>query len=460
MAALDVGFAEDFLKKLSDCTHTTPLPLEDQARATAALLSQYAADSAVSVWKFDEDHQSLACVVGLSPDQKAFSTSFRFTSNNAKNLIEELSQGKPLCVDDLSASPWFKQCVSDYFEPQNINSVIVLPICLNEHLLGAIFWEHRGQQQHEWQTEHLLIATTQIDALALSLSQNQAKPSPNVSEDTKDLRRELDSRKQELENALAELRTTQSHLLETEKLVALGNLVAGVAHEVNTPLGVSITAVSHLDTALSGFENTYQKQTMKRRDLEEFLEVCHETLEILHNNLSRAAEMIKNFKLVAVNQANDVLEDVMIKHLLEALLKSLKHETKKKRVVIELIGPADVSIKSYSGSLYQIFTNLILNSVIHGFDAMEPGECHIRIKFSQIENGGAEIIYSDNGIGLSAEARQRILEPFFTTKRKSGGSGLGMYIVNNLIANKLHGSFTLLEPEQGFACKFRLPKHF
>jgi two-component system NtrC family sensor kinase len=457
MAALDTDFANHLLSQMDTHPLLAHSSLEEQARATASFLASITPKTAVSFWIFNVESNALSCLLGLNDEQKSFATGFKITSESAGHILSTLMAGKLVQETQLETSNTLGKMVNDYFVPQGSFSALMLPIRHQDQLMGALLWESHDKDRTEWKMEQLVLALGQVCALKgayFSFTSSRTTPATtNLAE----LQKQLDSRTEQLDNVLAELRATQAHLLETEKLVALGNLVAGVAHEVNTPIGVSITAVSHMSTTLQQFKNAYQEQRMKRKDLDSFLDTCHETMEILDNNLARAAEMVKNFKIVAVNQANDVLEDIMLKQLMESLIKSLKHETKKKKVNIELKGPAETSLKSYSGSLYQIFTNLILNSVFHGFDTMEAGKCKIIIEF---ESNDQNIIinYSDNGVGLSEEARDHILEPFFTTKRKSGGSGLGMYIVNNLIVSKLHGQFSLVNSAKGFACRFTLPK--
>lgn len=472
MKALETSFIDSLLHQLNSDQADGKEPFDEIFARYANPLNELTAESRASFWLYQKTETHLLCLACTEQDYSNKDNPCKIFQNENPNLFTEILKGRVLWQTPINPVDSLNEAFKEPFADYQTSSALFIPVHQQDEFLGGLLWEVKPAHFNEWQNEHFLLAFSILSLLKPILlntkkecqensSLQKATSAQGISNrlQLQELQNQLQSKSQRLDNVISELQATQAHLLETEKLVALGSLVAGVAHEVNTPIGVSITAVSHLNTLLYQFEKKYNDQTMKRRDLNDFIEVCHETFAILDNNLTRAAEMVKNFKVVAVNQANDLLEDVMLKQLLEALIQSLKHETKKKKVEFELDGPADTCIKSYSGSLYQIFTNLILNSVFHGFEDKQPGECAIQIQFKHQE-GGVEIHYSDNGVGLSNEAKQHILEPFFTTKRQAGGSGLGMHIVHNLIKSKLHGEFEILEPTIGFACRMILPKHF
>lgn len=473
MTALETCFVDSLLNPLDSNQADLKESFDAVFARYANFIKTLIADSRISFWLYQKTDMQLLCLACTDYEYLNKDNPYKISQEEYPSLFVELLNRHVLWQTPVHQMDSLNKAFKEYFAGYQTSSALFVPVHQQEEFLGGLLWEIKPSNFNEWQNEHFLLAFSVLSLLKpflLNANKNDQEQRNALEKSTsaqsissrlqlQELQNQLQSKNQRLVNVISELQATQAHLLETEKLVALGSLVAGVAHEVNTPIGVSITAVSHLNTLLHQFEKKYTDQTMKRRDLNDFIEVCHETFSILDNNLTRAAEMVKNFKVVAVNQANDLLEDVMLKQLFEALIQSLKHETKKKKVEFELNGPADTCIKSYSGSLYQIFTNLILNSVFHGFEDKKPGECAIQIQF-KYQDAGIEIYYSDNGVGLSNEAKQHILEPFFTTKRQAGGSGLGMHIVHNLIKSKLHGEFEILAPTIGFSCRMLLPKHF
>lgn len=247
---------------------------------------------------------------------------------------------------------------------------------------------------------------------------------------------------------LVEQRTRQ--LLQAEKMASLGELVAGVSHEINTPIGIGITAASHLRVRTTRFMELYNSGNMTRRDFEEYAADLQEALSLLGTNLERAADLVQSFKKVAVDRTTEDMRDFNLKEYLNDILMSLKPRYKKTGHQIAVECPDNISLKSYPGTFSQIVTNLVMNSLIHGFDGIEHGEISITVSRTG-EN--ITMIYSDNGVGIPRENLEKIFEPFFTTRRSSGGTGLGLNITMNLITRNLGGNI-ICESEPGKGTRF------
>ena len=235
------------------------------------------------------------------------------------------------------------------------------------------------------------------------------------------------------------LKETQNELVQTEKMAALGRLVAGIAHEVNTPIGIGVTAASHLKKEIKGFNDHYKGETLTQSTFEDFIDTSVQSSEIILNNLERAAKMIQNFKQVSVDQSSDRTREFFLKEYLESVIINLKPTLKLHAHTVDIICPPTLMIDSTPGVFYQIFSNLIMNSIIHGFEEQEKGHIVITVRYN---NDNLEIVYQDNGKGMDKESIKKIFDPFYTTKRSSGGSGLGTHIVYNLVTQKLHGQIT------------------
>lgn len=247
---------------------------------------------------------------------------------------------------------------------------------------------------------------------------------------------ELKKLNEELEDSMDKLRSTQHQLINSEKMAALGSLVAGVAHEINTPLGVSVTAVSHIEKLNHDNIELLMSGKMTKTDLKKFIMKLNESIDIVNHNLNRASELIKSFKEVAVDQASEELVEFNICDYLNKVLLSLKHEYKRTKHKIKVNCSASLNIKSYPGAYSQIFTNLIMNSLIHGFEDIKEGSIDINI---YKDNSNLLIKYKDDGKGIPENLIEKIFEPFYTTKRNEGGSGLGLNIIHNLVTQKLNG---------------------
>ena len=248
--------------------------------------------------------------------------------------------------------------------------------------------------------------------------------------------KELQEANTALHESLEALKRTQEQLIQTEKMAALGRLVAGVTHEMSTPIGLGVTTASHLEQKTQDLESLYQESKMTRSDLEKYVQTARESTSIILNNLRRAAQHIHSFKLVAVDQTSGEKRRFKLKEYLEEVLLSLHPKLKRTRHVVKVNCPEGLELDSYPGVFSQIITNLVVNSLIHGFEHKPQGE--IVLDCNRI-NGAIRIRYSDNGRGMSKEELSRIFEPFYTTKREQGGSGLGLHIIYNLITQTLHG---------------------
>jgi signal transduction histidine kinase len=260
-----------------------------------------------------------------------------------------------------------------------------------------------------------------------------------------------------LEESLDTLHRTQKEMVQSAKMAALGDLVAGVAHEVNTPIGVSVTASSFLAERTRQIRDLYQKGEMKRSDLEKYLALAAESSVSVLSNLERAAELVQSFKKVAVDQSSEEKRVFEVRSYLEQILLSLRPQFKRTPHAVHMDCPEGLRMDSYPGAVMQIMTNLIMNSLIHGFADGVPGEIHI-----QIEEVGDSVVlvYRDTGVGMAAEQKERIYDPFYTTTRGSGGTGLGMNIVYNLVTQTLKGSIRLeTSPGQGALFTLTLPKN-
>src|SRR5919199_171171 len=239
---------------------------------------------------------------------------------------------------------------------------------------------------------------------------------------------------------------------ELEKTAALGSLVAGVAHEINTPIGISVTAASVLAEDATDFSNIYKSGKMKRADLETFLDTARESSSLILANLKRAADLVQSFKQVAVDPSSESQRCFYLKEYLEEIILSLIGNLKKTKHTIKITGDANLTLNSYPGALSQIVTNLVMNSLIHAYGEEEAGQ--IQLDF---QREGEQLIlqYSDDGQGIKPENISQIFDPFFTTNRSQGNTGLGLHIVYNLITQKLRGTIQC-ESQVGRGTKFTL----
>lgn len=269
---------------------------------------------------------------------------------------------------------------------------------------------------------------------------------------------ELRTAKENAELALVELREAQQNLIDAERLAALGGLVAGVAHEVNNPVGISLTVASSFARRSEIFDAELKSdQPLRRSKLEEFVQVCRDASQQLVANLQRAGELIQSFKQVAVDRSHAERRQFDLKEATNQIVASLRPVLRKSPITVS-IGIADgLVLDSYPGAYGQVLTNLFLNAVTHGFPDGRTGT--ITITAAERNAQEVDIIFSDDGIGMSPDVQRQAFDPFFTTRRNRGGTGLGLHIVYNLVTQQLDGRLTLdSRPGRGTSMRITLPR--
>lgn len=231
-------------------------------------------------------------------------------------------------------------------------------------------------------------------------------------------------------------------VVEGEKFAALGSLVASVTHEVNTPLGLSITSVSNLIDELTTLDNKFKTGALDQESFEDFVDIGKESCDVIQNNLSRAAKIIKDFKSTAVDQSSNDKIKFDLKKAVTSLVSSVTPELNKRQIKVNVSVPEGVEMQSFPGYLSQVITNLLINSITHAFDNTPHPEITIE---ATVKDNQVLFNYADNGCGISDDIQDNVFDAYFTTKRESGGSGLGMAIIRDLVKDKLQGSIEIDE---------------
>jgi signal transduction histidine kinase len=250
------------------------------------------------------------------------------------------------------------------------------------------------------------------------------------------IEQELTARNKELADSMVTLQMAKDQLLESERMASLGGLVAGITHDVNTPLGVGVTAASFLDERVNNIKRSFDEKTLTGNMMESFVADAQQTTSLLLSNLYRASDLIASFKQVAVDQTSEAKRQINLKQYLNDVLLSLAPSIKKTQHEVTMNCPEGLIIDCAPGAIAQIFTNLVINSLIHGFNEGEKGKINLTVT---TEGEQVQIVYNDNGKGMSKAMLDKHFDAFFTTRRDQGGSGLGTHIVYNLVTQALHG---------------------
>ena len=361
-----------------------------------------------------------------------------------------------------------------YQEDENELTVI-------QHTFNELIDKVASSQKELKQAQKELIKTNDIlDQQNLMLEQEVAKKTANLSQammdlqkqkyqleiNQKSLKEEIETRRhteselvhktKELQKTIENLGLAQGRLVESEKLAALGGLVAGITHDVNTPSGVGVTATSYLSDRIEAIGKKFDNKSLSANDMKSFIDDANQSIELLNNNLNRASELIASFKQIAVDQASEAVRTINLKSYLKEIITSLKPKLKNSKHNINISCPEDITMIVPAGAISQIFTNFLMNSIIHGFEGIESGNIDIDIKDV---SDHVEIAYRDDGIGVTPDQLKMLFDPFYTTKRDQGGSGLGTNIAYNLVKQTLHGDIDAIsEIGKGLTYQLKIPK--
>ncbi len=321
-------------------------------------------------------------------------------------------------------------------------------------------------RQHNYDIKAPNVAITELNQLSNHINvmlertkiqiENQKRDQEKIEQLNQSLEEKVSQRtialrdaNQELLSTLERMHQYQGQIVENEKMASLGQMVAGVAHEVNTPIGLGITGSTLLKDRLEEVQTAFDNKTLSASQMKRFIEDGLENLELIYRNLIRAADLVSSFKKVAVNQDIENATDVNVASLIKEVMLTLKSELERGGHTFEVSCDENMTVRTKSGPIHQIIQQLTENALIHGFDG-QSGRIDISVS---THNDTLNIKFKDNGKGIPVGLRPRIFDPFVTTKRGEGGSGLGLHLVYNLVTQALDGSINLVESEEQ-GCEF------
>jgi PAS domain S-box-containing protein len=383
---------------------------------------------------YDTAPIGLAC---LSPDCRYLQINQRLTEICGISVEDHLGRSVRECVPALA----------DAVE-QIVRSIVET----GTPVTGVEVAGQRADQQEErsWITYWHPLRSTGGEIVAVNVAAEE------ITERKRSERAMLRAR-QVAEETLEHLRETQASLIEAEKLAALGRLVAGVAHEINGPVGSSLTVASSLQRRCAIFAAESELGHVRRSALNDFLDMVRSASDQLVANLLRASELVYSFKQVAVDRNRLERRRFEVGELAEQVFVGLRPELRKRGLVLELKCEPDLVMTSLPGAFGLVLSNLVLNSAVHAFTDGKKGS--IIFTARALGDNDVEITLTDNGSGMSPETRRQAFDPFFTTRRQEGATGLGLHIVHSMVVDRLEGRLTLTsEPGAGTAVRMILPR--
>lgn len=396
------------------------------------------------IWFTNENYSEISCQLLIDTYHNSEVETLIISASDHPRYLEALKMQRAIIADDAHTHQATIEFSEDYLTPLGINSMLDIPIRHRGKVIGIICCEHIGPPI-KWSEEQTIFAGCMADLIGRVINAHAFRESE----------RKLKYMNDKLEETIKE-RTEQ--LVEAEKMAALGSLVAGVAHEVNTPLGIGITASSSLTDAIEALENAMNTGRLSEDIFFEFLENSRQLLPLLNDNLHRAAELIQTFKNTAVDHEDQSYHIFDLNESVRYLLLSLQPVTKKHNVDVKLSLLKKLSLCSYPSAWSQIISNMVINSCQHAFEHTEKPEITLML------GKKAECVlidYYDNGCGVAPENINDLVLPFYTTKRNKGGTGLGLSIIYNLVTEQLNGTFKISSTlNEGLRIQIECPMTF
>jgi PAS domain S-box-containing protein len=389
---------------------------------------------------YDTAPIGLAC---LSPDCRYLQINQRLTEICGISVADHLGRSVRDCVPALADA---------------VEGIVRSIIDTGDPVIGIEVAGQRADQTEErfWITYWHPLRSPSGEIVGINVAAEEITERKRAEAALQASEREIRSARDAAEAALRNLQKTQNFLIEAEKLAALGRLVAGVAHEINSPVGTSLTVASSLERRTTTFAAEVARGDLRRSSLNEFLEINRKASSQLVANLTRAAELVQSFKQVATDRNHSNRRTFDLGDLTEQIFLSLRPSLGKQNVTLNVGCQPDLTMNSYPGPYGQVLTNLLLNSIAHAFPG---GKGTVDVKAQVSGRDHVEIVFSDDGCGMSPDVRRKAFDPFFTTRRDQGGTGLGLHIVFSIVTNCLGGRLNLdSEPNKGTKIQIILPR--
>ncbi|MBF0614501.1 MAG: PAS domain S-box protein [Magnetococcales bacterium] len=330
----------------------------------------------------------------------------------------------------------------------------VVPLLAQDRLLGVMTFHLQDDHAHASTEKEMIQGLGHTVAAIIERWEHQEQ----LRHTNQMLEERIQERTRKLEHHVAELHRYQEQLIRSERMAALGTMVAGLSHEINTPIGIGYTASTHLQAQLATLGACCRQEPLRNEVLAKFMLDANEAVRLIVTNLARTNDLVHSFKGVAVDQTSETKRQIRLKEYLEQIILSLRPQLRTCAHRIAIDCPDQLEWSTWPGSLAQIITNLILNSLIHAFPPGKIGVIIIQVTSEDPKH--LTLIYQDNGQGMTPEVRKQIFEPFFTTRRNAGGSGLGMHVVYNIVTQQMGGSIACESTEgKGVTFRMRFPRH-
>ncbi len=434
-------------------------PAIDQGELLAASelilhgIAQGLAVDRASVWLLSDDNQQMHCSYLLDGTSSEASPGLTLSRTNYPRYFAALAEERNIVANDAHHHPQTSEFSQPYLTPLGICAMLDTPIRHHGVMVGIICIEHRAAKH--WQTDDIVFAGFLADIYGRALSASERQRYQHELEQlNSSLEQIIEQRTHELSQSLAQLQQTQHRLIEMEKMASLGRLVAGIAHEINTPLGVAVTANSHAEATLLLLEQAFQAGQLTRQQFRVNGGTIKSSLAMVNANLQRTVDLVNSFKQTAASSTEQLAEWLNLQQFIQRVVSSLGSLLSEHQVNVSINISDNLQVQSFVSPLSTIVSRLLENACLHAFAS--SANRHISITASQHHHYW-QLEIADNGRGMTADELQRAFEPFFTSRRDRGAKGLGLTLVFNLVSHLLGGEISLHNQSAGCVVQMKFP---
>jgi two-component system, NtrC family, sensor kinase len=409
-----------------------------------------------SVWMLAPNRRSMQCIALVDHADPSASNNISLSEDDYPSYFAALAEQRSLAIEDALSDPRTVEFVAGYLRPLGIHALLDTPIRQHADTVGIICAEHRGSPRL-WREDEQSFVGNLADLFARALiSAERLHYQHELERLNSELERRVDERTRSLQEALSNLESTREQLVEREKFAALGALVAGIAHEVKSPIGVALTAASHGLDVQRGLQVALATGSLTRQRMDEAMQQLGEALDMTQRNISRAVELLDHVKQTAADRTSEKRAVFELGAYVESVLATLSPLLRKRGIRVEIDSTGPAQLDSYPGAIAHILGNLVENAARHGFSP-EQRDAQLSIHIAR-HGDEVELEVADNGAGMDAATLARATEPFFTTAQGRGGTGLGLAIVQSMTERSLGGTLRLdSRPGKGTRALLRIP---
>lgn len=428
--------------------------LLDASQLILATLQQQFQIDRLSIWQLNADSSQLACISLLELDRFDFASQLTLERQHYPLYFESLEHSRDVVSCSEQSELYSSELYSSYYKTRNIAAILEAPIRHHGQVVGVISLEHC--QARHWSDNEIMCVTVFADIFSRAINAAERLSSQQQLEQLNyQLEQQVLQRTEKLTKSLAELKSTQQKMLETEKMASLGRMVASIAHEINTPLGIAVTANSFAQSTLANLESQYLSGQLTKSFFSQSGETMKSSINLVTNNLQRTVDLVESIKQTALEPSASTPTWLKPAQFVPQIIKSLSYEMAACHLspVVEI--PAELEIQTYASTLATILRQLIENTCIHAFTVQSNRTLHLSMA---VTDDAWCLTLTDNGQGMTEKQLSRAFEPFYTTNRSGGFKGLGLTLVFNLVSQILQGQIQLYSNGSGLKVQVTCPQ--